>query len=93
MSANSQPKPRHRLSLREKHDLALKKVERFSRVLPGLSPGAEDLRINMLRSAKAELALRKKALAYAAAKAERRAALYTMFGLLPAKGGDTARDR
>jgi hypothetical protein len=89
MSANSQPKPRHRLFLREKHDLALAKVGRFSRALPGLSPGAEDLRINMLRSAKAELVLRKKALAYA----ERRAALYTMFGLLPAKGCDTARDR
>jgi hypothetical protein len=49
-------------SLAEKHDLAVAKVERFSRKIPGLSAGAEALRLTMLHSAKAELVLRKKAL-------------------------------
>jgi hypothetical protein len=48
----------------EKHDLAVAKVERFSRNLPGLSPGAEALRLSMLSAAKAELALSTKALEY-----------------------------
>jgi hypothetical protein len=59
MTAQKHERP---LSVAEKHDLAIAKVERFSRELPNLSPGAEALRRNMLRSAQAELALSKKAL-------------------------------
>jgi hypothetical protein len=59
MTAQKHERP---LSVAEKHDLAVAKVERFSRELPNLSPGAEALRRNMLRMAKAELEGRKKAL-------------------------------
>jgi hypothetical protein len=59
MTAQNSKRP---LTLAEKHDLTVAKVEKFSRVLPNLSPGAEGLRINMLRMAKAGLALRKRAL-------------------------------
>jgi hypothetical protein len=52
------------LSAAEKYELALKKVERFSRKLPNLSAGAEELRRNMLRMAQQEVSLRKKALAH-----------------------------
>jgi hypothetical protein len=52
--------------LEAKRERALAKVERFSRKLPNLSPGAEALRVNMLRSARAELTLIQKAIGYEA---------------------------
>jgi hypothetical protein len=60
--ANTSKTAARPLSAAEKYELAVKNVERFSRKLPNLSPGAEELRVNMLRRAKAELTLRKKAL-------------------------------
>jgi hypothetical protein len=59
MTPRKQERP---LSVAEKYERAVKKVERFSRELPNLSPGAEALRRNMLRMARQELSLGRKAL-------------------------------
>ena len=55
------------LSLQEKHDLAQRKVAKFTLAvsLPNLTPGEMALAVSMLRSARAELKLSHKALEYA----------------------------
>jgi hypothetical protein len=55
------------LTLQQKHELALAKVAKFTRLaaLPDLSPGEAALALTMKRSAIAELKLSQKALDYA----------------------------
>jgi hypothetical protein len=77
--------PSEPLSLEQKHARALVQVERFSKPLPGLSPGAEELRLNMLRSWQAALALSRKALEYERPhpdpETEKNLSLYRSLGL------------
>jgi hypothetical protein len=75
------------LTLEEKHELALAKVAKFTRLaaLPDLSPGEAALALTMKRSAIAELKLSQKALDYARAhedpEVERKLVLYRLFRL------------
>jgi hypothetical protein len=75
------------LTLQEKHELALAKVAKFTRLaaLPDLSPGEAALAQTMKRSAIAELKLSQKALDYARPhedpEVERKLVLYRLFRL------------
>ena len=75
------------LTLQEKHELALAKVAKFTRLaaLPDLSPGEAALALTMKRSAIAELKLSQKALDYARPhedpEVEKNLALYRLLGL------------
>jgi hypothetical protein len=79
------------LTLQEKHELALAKVAKFTRLaaLPDLSPGEAALALTMKRSAIAELKLSQKALDYTRPhedpEVEKGLVLYRLFRLpLPA---------
>jgi hypothetical protein len=75
------------LTLQQKHELALAKVAKFTRLaaLPDLSPGEAALALTMKRSAIAELKLSRKALDYARQhedpEVERKLVLYRLFRL------------
>jgi hypothetical protein len=75
------------LTLQQKHELALAKVAKFTRLaaLPDLSPGEAALALTMKRSAIAELKLSQKALDYAKPHAdpevEKGLVLYRLFRL------------
>jgi hypothetical protein len=75
------------LTLQEKHEIALAKVAKFTRLaaLPDLSPGEAALALTMKRSAIAELKLSQKALDYAKPhedpQVEKALVLYRLFRL------------
>jgi hypothetical protein len=75
------------LTLQQKHELALAKVAKFTRLaaLTDLSPGEAALALTMKRSAIAELKLSQKALDYARPhedpEVERKLVLYRLFRL------------
>jgi hypothetical protein len=75
------------LTLQEKHERALAKVAKFTRLaaLPDLSPGEAALALTMKRSAVAELKLSQKALDYAKPhedpEVEKALVLYRLFRL------------